>query len=129
MSISTARHAIQHFFGEVTLSPGTVWEPYPTWEKLFVARWGLQPLPSGTLIRDYMLQRGIDPLRVNVVQALQVFHLNTFRVPQHMFSQWKKYEGDYDKVPPFIVGLGEMEDDGAGGRKLQKQWDEEHKKR
>lgn len=116
MTISAARHAIQHFFGETELAADPNFTfPYASWEKLFVARWGLQPLPSGTLIRDYMFDRGIEPLAVNIVQALQTFHLNRFNVPAHMYSQFHKMESDYDRVPPFVVGLGELEADDQSG--------------
>lgn len=121
--VETAGFALQRFFGETGLEPPSSTFPYAVWEQACVNRWGLRPEPSGRLIDDYIAERGMDRMRMTVVEALHVFHVNRFRIQQHMHSQFRKFEADYDKVEPFLTGEAQEQEDSDRQAQYQEQFD------
>ena len=76
--------------------------PYKVWEAAFVRRWQLPPIQPATAPFEYMAKRGLDPAYLSIVEALQVYHTNSWRVEPWQLDLYNAMERDYDVVPPEI---------------------------
>lgn len=102
--------AVTYAFNDETLKV-VLRRPYTVWEAAFVRRWGLPPLPEGFPdVVKYMASRGLDPMSLGVVEALQVFHVNKWLIDESKYDLYRAMERDYDVVPPELVDERTPED-------------------
>lgn len=102
--------AVTYAFNDETLKV-VLRRPYAVWEAAFVRRWKLVPTASGyARVLTYMRDRGLDRMDLSVVEALQVYHVNSWEISPANYDLYRAMERDYDVVPPELVDERTPED-------------------